>query len=51
MLARVLKGAKPADLAVQLAARFHLAVNLKTARAIGVEVPQSILLRADSVVE
>jgi putative ABC transport system substrate-binding protein len=51
MLARVLMGAKPADLAVQLAARFHLAVNLKTARAIGVEVPQSILLRADRVVE
>jgi len=45
------QGAKPADLPIQLPARFKFAVNLKTAKAIGVTVPQSILLRADQVIE
>jgi len=51
MLAKVLRGAKPAELPIDQASRFELAVNLKTARAIGVRVPPSILLRADRVIE
>jgi putative ABC transport system substrate-binding protein len=51
MLARVLRGAKPAELPVDQAARFELVVNLKTARALGVKVPQSVLVRADRVID
>jgi putative ABC transport system substrate-binding protein len=51
MLARVLRGAKPSELPVDQASRFELAVNLKTARAIGIRVPQSIVLRANRVIE
>jgi len=48
---KILRGAKPGDLAVEMPTRYELLVNLKTAKKLGVSVPQSLLLRADQVVE
>jgi ABC-type uncharacterized transport system substrate-binding protein len=51
MVAKVLRGTKPAELPAELPTKFQVVVNLNTAKALGIELPTSLLLRADEVIE
>jgi putative ABC transport system substrate-binding protein len=48
---KILKGAKPSELAVEQPTRYYLVVNLKTSKELGLSIPQSLLLRADEVIQ